>query len=41
MTRLDLTGRGRTIRLKFANSTLSEEMQIDGFGAHAYLATNV
>ena len=41
VTRLDLTGRGRVIRFKFANSTLSEEMQIDGFGAEAYAETNV
>jgi len=38
--RKDLTGRGRVIRLKFANGNLSETMQIDGFGLLPHLETN-
>jgi hypothetical protein len=30
--RKDLTGRGRVVRYKFANSNLSETFQVDGFG---------
>lgn len=37
--RKDLTGRGRVIRLKFANNSLSETMQIDGFGLLPHLET--
>lgn len=37
--RLDLTGRGRLIRLKFANSTIDEVMQIDGFGLLPHIET--
>lgn len=29
--RIDLTGRGRLVRIKFANATLSETVQIDGY----------
>jgi hypothetical protein len=39
--RRDLTGRGRVIRLHFANSTLDETFQIDGIGALPYLETQV
>lgn len=39
--RQDLTGRGRTVRFKFANLTLSEGFRIDGFGTFAHLQTNV
>lgn len=39
--RQDLTGRGRTVRFKFANSNLSETFRIDGFGTFAHLQTNV
>lgn len=39
--RRDLIGRGRVIRLKFSNATLSETFQIDGFGTEAYAETNV
>jgi len=37
LTRKDLTGRGRVIRLKFANANLGETMQIDGFGLLPHL----
>jgi hypothetical protein len=40
-TRRDLTGRGRTVRFKFANATLGETFRIDGFGTYAHLETNV
>jgi hypothetical protein len=39
--RIDLTGRGRSVRFKFANATLGEGFQIDGFGSLAHLETNV
>ena len=38
--RRDLTGRGRVIRVKYANDVLSEEFQIDGMGTLAHLETN-
>ena len=41
VVRRDLTGRGRTVRIKFANSNLTETMQIDGFGINAHMETNV
>jgi len=40
-TRRDLTGRGRTVRFKFANATLGETFRMDGFGTYAHLETNV
>lgn len=40
VVRRDLTGRGRVIRYKFANSTLSETFQIDGLGALPHLETS-
>ena len=40
-TRRDLTGRGRVVRFKFANSTINESFRIDGFGTFAHLQTNV
>ena len=39
--RRDLTGRGRVVRMKYANATLSETFQIDGMGTLAHLETNV
>lgn len=39
--RRDLDGRGRVVRFKFANSTLSEVFQVDGVGYFAHLETNV
>lgn len=39
--RRDLTGRGRVIKLKFANAIVDETFQIDGLGQEAYLETNV
>lgn len=39
--RRDLDGRGRVLRFKFANSTLGEAFQIDGFGAEVYLETDI
>ena len=39
--RQDLTGRGRTVRFRFSNNTLSETFRIDGFGTFAHLQTNV
>ena len=39
LVRRDLTGRGRVIRLKFANNTLDETMQVDGFGLLPHLET--
>jgi hypothetical protein len=39
--RRDLTGRGRTVRFKFANSTIGETFQIDGFGSYTHAETNV
>ena len=39
--RQDLTGRGRSVRFKFANSALAEQFRIDGFGTFAHLQTNV
>lgn len=41
VVRRDLTGRGRTIRLKVSNSTLGETFRVDGFGILAYLETEV
>lgn len=40
-TRRDLTGRGRVVRFKFANATISETFRIDGYGTFAHLQTNV
>jgi hypothetical protein len=40
-TRRDLTGRGRVVRFKFANNTIGETFQIDGFGSFAHAETNV
>jgi len=37
--RKDLAGRGRVVRLKFANSAAGETMQIDGFGLIPHLET--
>jgi hypothetical protein len=39
--RRDLTGRGRVVRFKIANSTLSETFRIDAIGAYVQLDTNV
>jgi len=39
--RRDLTGRGRTVRFKFANLNLTESMQIDGFGSYVHVETPV
>jgi len=39
--RLDLTSRGRLIRLRFSNSTIGETWQVDGLGSLADLETNV
>lgn len=39
--RRDLTGRGRVVRFKFANSSLSETFRIDGIGTYAHLETAV
>ena len=39
--RRDLTGRGRVVRFKFANSVIGESFQVDGFGSWAHLETNV
>lgn len=39
--RRDLTGRGRTVRFGFKNSTLSQTFRIDGYGTFAHLQTNV
>ena len=39
--RQDLTGRGRSVALKFANNTIDETFQIDGIGMKALLDTNV
>ena len=39
--RVDLTGRGRVVRFKFANSTIGEPFRIDGFGTLPYLETYV
>jgi len=41
VTRRDLTGRGRVIRLIFSNATIGETFRIDGLGTGAYLETNV
>ena len=38
--RRDLTGRGRTVRFKFANSTLSETFRIDALGQEVFAETN-
>lgn len=38
--RQDLDGRGRVVRYKFSNSTLSETFQIDGIGSFPHLETN-
>jgi len=37
--RMDLIGRGHVLRLKFANATLGETMQIDGFGLLPHVET--
>lgn len=37
--RRDLTGRGRVARFNFANSTLGERFQLDGFGTLPHLQT--
>lgn len=39
--RKDLTSRGKVVRFKFSNSTLSETMRIDGIGQLVYAETNV
>ena len=39
--RRDLTGRGRVVRFKFANATIGETFQIDGFGTFTHAETNV
>lgn len=39
--RRDLTGRGRLVRLKFANSKQGETFQIDGIGTMAYLESKI
>jgi hypothetical protein len=39
--RLDLTGRGRVVRFRFANATLSETFKIDAIGAWIHLETHV
>lgn len=39
--RQDLDGRGRVIRLKFANNVLGETFEIDGYGQLLNLETNV
>jgi hypothetical protein len=39
--RRDLTGRGRTVRFKFANNALSETFRIDALGTLTHLETNV
>lgn len=41
ITRRDLPSRGRVVRMKFSNNTLSETFRIDGLGMSAYLETNV
>jgi hypothetical protein len=38
--RLDLTGRGRVVRIGFKNSALSETFRIDGIGQLVHLETN-
>jgi hypothetical protein len=38
--RVDLIGRGRVVRFKFANAVLDEGFRIDGYGAFAHLETN-
>lgn len=40
IARRDLNGRGRVVRFKFKNSTLSETFRIDGFGSIPHLDTN-
>lgn len=40
VVRRDLTGRGRVVRYKFANSTLGETFQIDGLGVLPHLETS-
>jgi hypothetical protein len=39
--RVDVTGRGRLIRLGFKNSNLSETFQLDGIGTLTYLDTHI
>lgn len=39
--RRDLVGRGRVLRIKFANANIDETFRIEGFGAFPYLETNV
>lgn len=39
--RLDVTGRGRVVRFKFANNLLSQQFRIDGFGVFGNSQTNV
>jgi hypothetical protein len=41
VSRRDLTGRGRSVRFKFANATLGETFQIDGIGSFTHAETNV
>jgi hypothetical protein len=38
--RRDLTGRGRVVRFKFANSTIGEGFRIDGLGQEVFAETN-
>jgi hypothetical protein len=40
-SRRDLDGRGRVVRFKVSNATLSETFQIDGIGPLVHLETNV
>ncbi len=40
LKRQDLDGRGRVLRFYFANSNLSEQMQIDGLGSFVSVETN-
>jgi len=38
--RVDMTGRGRVVQYKFANSTESETFRVDGLGIQPHLETN-
>jgi len=38
--RLDLTGRGRVVRIGFKNDVLSEAFRVDGIGQLVHLETN-
>lgn len=39
--RVDITGRGRMVRFKFANRSLNERFTIHGYGTFSHLQTNV